>query len=840
MKKFLFALVFALSQASVWSQTALPTFWSFTNPSPTEDSTICPSGWKTRLNITVTGTTPYTYSAGSDGNASCRLDGQNEYVQIWFAEKPGTLSYYLKGTGINPNPAFSGTFSVQESVDGTSWTDLRSLTAMTGAFVKYTETPAATSRYVRFFYTTKVSGSNVALDSVYLAKPTASTNASINVKRSGVSLVNGGTQIIGNTASTVFTIKNEGTVNALTISSIALSGMNASDYSISNAPTSIAANDSANFTLNFNLTNAGSRFATFTINSNSTDNSTYAVNLYGIAGPLASQPTSQASAMTFTNLKAYTFNVGFSDPTPKPDAYLVLRKKGSPITEVPVDGQTYLRGDNIGSAQVAYIGSANSFKPSYIVAGTTYYFAVFSINGPAGFENYLTGSPLTNSTTTPGGNPGAYYGSINPYAPNFISQLSAKINVHDTIFYSNYTSTIVNNFLTRDTIGGTKVVNCVYSSIPYIYNEPFVWWGNGNGTLTREHTYPQSWMPSNTGGGWPIVNGKELPEYNDQHHLFPADQLKANGLRSNNPFGEVVTITTQNGEGKLGKDSANKTVYEPRDSQKGDVARALFYMCTTYNGVNGVNWGFSSAIGAKQTEAILKKWHQQDPPDAFEIARNEYIASSQKNRNPFIDHPEWAARINFNTMTYIPVDTTGPKKPLIVLQTPVSTDIWEKGKQSKISWTSTDVDTIQVYFSDDSLKTQTLMTTVPAKMDSILFTSGFVYSHPSGIVILKDKYSATADTSNYFKLSMVNGIGSNLLSSNISIYPNPAKDELFIDGIDASMKANYVIYNFAGIKLVEGELSNQNKIDIKELNEGYFVMQIHTENGTLNKVFIKN
>jgi hypothetical protein len=34
-----------------------------------------------------------------------------------------------------------------------------------------------------------------------------------------------------------------------------------------------------------------------------------------------------------------------------------------------------------------------------------------------------------------------------------------------------------------------------------------------------------------------------------------------------------------------------------------------------------------------------------DPPDAFEKHRNDVIESIQGNRNPFIDHPEWADSI---------------------------------------------------------------------------------------------------------------------------------------------------------------------------------------------------
>ncbi|MCF5932996.1 endonuclease, partial [Xanthomonas perforans] len=45
----------------------------------------------------------------------------------------------------------------------------------------------------------------------------------------------------------------------------------------------------------------------------------------------------------------------------------------------------------------------------------------------------------------------------------------------------------------------------------------------------------------------------------------------------------------------------------------------------------------------------LLAWHQADPPDDAERARNEVIFSFQGNRNPFVDHPEWATASLFNS-----------------------------------------------------------------------------------------------------------------------------------------------------------------------------------------------
>jgi hypothetical protein len=61
-------------------------------------------------------------------------------------------------------------------------------------------------------------------------------------------------------------------------------------------------------------------------------------------------------------------------------------------------------------------------------------------------------------------------------------------------------------------------------------------------------------------------------------------------------------------------------------------------------------WAFPST----QSPAVLLQWHQQDPPSPLEIARHEYIFGLQKNRNPFIDNPEWALSINFANMTFLP------------------------------------------------------------------------------------------------------------------------------------------------------------------------------------------
>lgn len=242
--------------------------------------------------------------------------------------------------------------------------------------------------------------------------------------------------------------------------------------------------------------------------------------------------------------------------------------------------------------------------------------------------------------------PGTYYNSISTSDPTFVTDLHNLINPHTRITYDQFDETNVANFSSRDTSGGNKVVTCVYSGENYVYIPPFAW-----GHFSREHTWCQSWMPS----GAPTSS----PEYSDQHHLFPTNQNNANGVRSNHPEGNVVSPTSTYLQCKLGTDGAGHTVFEPRSSHKGDAARALLYMSVCYNGANGFDWTFNNlntvilpALNeAAQDVSLLLKWSKDDPPDAWEVARNNYIQSIQGNRNPFVDHPEWVNYIDFNTLT---------------------------------------------------------------------------------------------------------------------------------------------------------------------------------------------
>lgn len=364
----------------------------------------------------------------------------------------------------------------------------------------------------------------------------------------------------------------------------------------------------------------------------------------------ATEPLAQATNLVFFNIKSYRISATFTAASPAAEGYIVLRKTGSAITDIPSDGIIYQRGDMIGGSKVVGSGNVLSFIPNDIVANTHYYFAIFAYNGSGINRNYLTGAPLSGNVISLGSMQApTYYSTVSTASSTFVSDLHNQINPHIKQTYGNYGIKFLMPFIARDTIANQRVVTCVYSGENKMYSEPWAWTSNG---FSREHTYCQSWMPTVNTTGF-----QSSPEYSDYHQLFPVNQNSANAVRSNFPLGEVVHVTSTYLDATFGTNRYGQQVYEPRDAHKGDAARALMYQAVCYTDVNGFNWKFSdpisNAIPYGQDQTILKKWHYQDPPDNYEIARNDFLDSLQHNRNPFIDNPIYACYIDFSNMTYI-------------------------------------------------------------------------------------------------------------------------------------------------------------------------------------------
>lgn len=644
MKKFYTAIIASLITSLAIAQATLPASWGF----PT---TTLPTGWS-EVNVGAAGS-PY-YPASGNPAPAYKLDGTGDMLIINFATTPGNLTYDIVGN--NTGGAWSGTIAVEESANGSTWTALRTFSSsLTSSYVSYTDVPNAASRYIRFNFLNKVSGNNIGLDNVAIAAG-VSPNAEIVIKQGTTTILNGGTYTASSPVSTTlpitFTIQNTG-LSTLTIGGINITGSAMSDYVLGTYPSSVAGTSSATFNVDFTPSVAGTRPAVITISNNDATANPYIINLDGIGGTLATEPTTQPSNLVFSNIKSYRFNASFTAPGTAPAGYIILRKKGSAVTDMPVDGAVYQSGDVIGSSTVVGNYTGTSFYSGNIVANSTYHYAIFSYNGTGSTRNYLTTSPLTGNVTSLGSmQPASYYSSISTAAPTFITDLHNKINGHTIQFYGSYGQLMVSEFASRDTTGGQHVVTCAYSGQNQVYTDPWDWTTNN---FSREHTYCYSWMPT---------TNTSLPEYNDYHHLFPTNQNDVNAIRSNYPLGIVVGTPQYSYMGcKIGNNAAGKKVFEPRDSDKGDAARAMMYMTVCYTSISGNLWALPSYISASipygQDQDVLKQWHYQDPPDNFEIARNDYVDSLQGNRNPFIDSAQYACYIDFSNMTKI----TSPSVP---------------------------------------------------------------------------------------------------------------------------------------------------------------------------------
>jgi endonuclease I len=667
MRKLFLNIVFILfAVVNSFAQAPVPTSWDF------ESIATQPAGWT--INNLNNSALFYSGSTACSGNQSLRLDATNESLVIFLGSQPGSVTYTLRAA-LNSGQ-WSGTFRVQESVNGAVWVNMASYTgsgAIPTTCSTYTVTPAnIQSRYIRFFYENKVTGSNLAIDNVSIAEP-VNNFPTLSVRQNTNPIFHNGysqpfsAPVSGNNTVS-FTFRNSGNSGALNINSISFNGIAASEYSLSSpvVPFSINPLQETTVTVLFSPTTAGTRNAQMTINSNDNSTTNFNINLYGVGGDYATAPTAAVSNVICNEIKSYRHKLSFNAANPAPDyygGYLVLQHQNTPATDFPVNGTEYKKGQNIGTAKVVYVGKPStgtfSFYPSGIRAGITYYYSIYTYNGKGNVTSYFYGTVPTASATTPNTMQSwNYYSNINVYNASFLSDLTNRVNPHTAIPYSDYVNTILENFEAVDTfvVSGsdifTRTVYCAYSGEARPYNPPLNWTALN---FSREHTYSHSWFPTNP------ANNPELPEYNDQHNLYPTRQTQVNATRCNYPLGNVVTVEQQYLLGKLGLDANGRRVYEPRNEHKGRAARAMMYMAIAYNGINGKNWKFPNPIGNcssfiinyGQDQNVIKDWHFQYPPDSYERARNDYLDSLQGNRNPFIDKVNYPCFIDFETMTYI-------------------------------------------------------------------------------------------------------------------------------------------------------------------------------------------
>ena len=146
---------------------------------------------------------------------------------------------------------------------------------------------------------------------------------------------------------------------------------------------------------------------------------------------------------------------------------------------------------------------------------------------------------------------------------------------------------------------------------------------SGTTGWNREHTFPQSKMD--------VAQSKS-----DNHIIFASDN-KVNGARGNLKMGVVnsgTTVNDYNGNSTTCKKSGS--LFDPHNRARGIVARSTMYAAAMY--------GFDPEDNFESLETLLN-WHTEYEVDSFDTKRNDVVYGNQKNRNPFVDHPEFGCKI---------------------------------------------------------------------------------------------------------------------------------------------------------------------------------------------------
>ena len=205
-----------------------------------------------------------------------------------------------------------------------------------------------------------------------------------------------------------------------------------------------------------------------------------------------------------------------------------------------------------------------------------------------------------------------------------------------------YTSTLPDTWdalkvLDEDAANANDVI-LIYSGFSVLKSDQY----NGTtGTWDREHLWPQSF-------GIVALNSNSRAK-SDLFNLRPIN-VSINSTRGNKYFDySLPPITYPPGAPGSSYDSNS---WEPREADKGPIVRGLFYMAVRYDGsdadVPDLELSDSPNAAAYRFGKLttLLAWHRQFAVGLPERQRNERIyLDYQHNRNPFIDHADYAEMV---------------------------------------------------------------------------------------------------------------------------------------------------------------------------------------------------
>ena len=242
--------------------------------------------------------------------------------------------------------------------------------------------------------------------------------------------------------------------------------------------------------------------------------------------------------------------------------------------------------------------------------------------------------------------PAGYYASAEGLTgPALRSALHDIIDDHTIFAYDGGDSFQALRSLDQDPNNSSRVLT-VYSGT----SEPK--FADGGLTWNREHCWPRGYGISATGTG---ASADESDLFNLRACLTEVNVLRGDRVydtaATNHPTDPAVApagapqclYDANFGQGGL---------WTPRPSERGDLARAMFYMAVRYDGSDAGTADLELGDAPNASQAVfgnlktLLQWHLDDPVSTEERRRNDLIHDNhQGNRNPFVDRPEFVAKI---------------------------------------------------------------------------------------------------------------------------------------------------------------------------------------------------
>jgi hypothetical protein len=231
-------------------------------------------GWQ--ISIATTATAPAATISAVAGTP------QSATVSTSFAS---ALQAQVTDASSNPVSGVTVTFTAPSSGPSATFSESSSTMAVTNSS-GIARSPIPVANSTAGAYTVSASAAGLTSASFSLTNTALSTTPQVTLSPTSL---NFGSQSVGTSTSQTLTVTNSGT-GPLSISSLQVSGTNASDFSATGCTSSVAASGACRISVTFDPLAAGSRSATLSINDNASG-SPQTVSLSGTGSSTASPST---------------------------------------------------------------------------------------------------------------------------------------------------------------------------------------------------------------------------------------------------------------------------------------------------------------------------------------------------------------------------------------------------------------------------------------------------------------------------------------------------------------------------------------------------------------------